>query len=130
MGAVISLRGPDGEGTWSDEAAAVVLSHRRLAILDLSETGSQPMVSDDGQVVLTYNGEIYNYRELRAELEANGHRFRGQSDSEVLLRLFIEAGESLLQKLNGIFAFAIWDARKRMLFMARDALGVKPLYYI
>ena len=129
LSAALEHRGPDGAGVWIDEAAGVVLVHRRLAIIDLSSAGHQPMASDDGRVVLTYNGEIYNFRELRAELEAKGHRFRSQSDTEVLLRLYLEEGEDLLPKLNGIFAFAIWDSRAQKLFLARDGMGVKPLYY-
>ena len=122
-------RGPDGDGTWFDVGNSLGLAHRRLAILDLSPNGSQPMSSADGAVTLTFNGEIYNFRELRAELEQQGHRFRGQSDTEVLLELYLEEGEALLRRLNGIFAFALWDKRSSSLFIARDAFGVKPLYY-
>ncbi len=125
----IAHRGPDGHGVWSDRAAGIGLAHRRLSILDLSPTGAQPMLSDDGMVSLTFNGEIYNFRELRAELETKGHRFRGPSDTEVLLRLYQVHGEEMLTKLNGIFAFGLWDARQQSLFVARDALGVKPFYY-
>jgi asparagine synthase (glutamine-hydrolysing) len=122
-------RGPDGDGLWFDSACSVGLAHRRLAIIDLSPAGAQPMTSADGAVVLTYNGEIYNYRELRAELETHGHHFRGHSDTEVLLELYLAEGEAALARLNGIFAFALWDSRHESLFIARDALGVKPLYY-
>ena len=122
-------RGPDADGIWFDEGAGIGIAHRRLSILDVSPTGAQPMVSDDGAVVLVFNGEIYNFRELRAELETSGHRFRGHSDTEVLLHLYLAHGEAMLDRLNGIFAFALWDKRNQSLFVARDALGVKPLYY-
>lgn len=124
-----SHRGPDADGVWFDSGAGIGLAHRRLSILDLSNAGAQPMASEDGAVVLILNGEIYNFRELRTELEANGHRFRGHSDTEVLLQLYLAQGESLLTRLNGIFAFALWDKRSQSLFLARDALGVKPLYF-
>ncbi|MHB1543528.1 MAG: asparagine synthase (glutamine-hydrolyzing) [Gammaproteobacteria bacterium] len=119
-------RGPDGQGEYAD--GPIWLGHTRLAIIDLSPSGHQPMLSDDGQVVLVYNGEIYNYRELRAELEAEGIHFRGTSDSEVLLRLYLARGLELLPALNGIFAFALYDRRSGDLFLARDEMGVKPLY--
>jgi len=122
-------RGPDADGTWFDSGAGIGLVHRRLSILHLSSAGAQPMVSDDGSVVLVFNGEIDNFRELRAELEAGGHHFRGHSDTEVLLHLYLAHGEQMLGRLNGIFAFALWDKRDQSLFVARDALGVKPLYY-
>jgi len=125
----LAHRGPDGEGVWFDEAAGAGLAHRRLSIIDLSPAGAQPMASDDGAVVLVFNGEIYNFRALRAELEAAGQRFRGHSDTEVLLRLYLAEGERMLERLDGIFAFALWDGRRRALLLARDGLGVKPLYY-
>ncbi|MSR69382.1 MAG: asparagine synthase (glutamine-hydrolyzing) [Phycisphaerales bacterium] len=125
----IAHRGPDDSGTFFDEAAGVALGHRRLSILDLSPLGHQPMSTSDGGVTLVFNGEIYNFQELRAELEAKGHSFRGHSDTEVLLALYLEQGEAMLPRLNGIFAFAIWDARNQSMFVARDALGVKPLYF-
>jgi len=124
-----SHRGPDADGIWFDSGAGIGLAHRRLSILDLSSAGAQPMVSDDSSVVLVFNGEIYNFRELRAELEAGGHRFHGHSDTEVLLHLYLAHGEKMLERLNGIFAFALWDKGGQSLFVARDALGVKPLYY-
>lgn len=125
----LAHRGPDDEGVWVDEEARVGLGHRRLAILDLSPAGHQPMWDPGEQVAIVYNGEIYNFRELREELCANGYCFRSRSDTEVLLNLYLAEGERMLTRLNGIFAFALWDARTRTLFVARDALGVKPLYY-
>jgi asparagine synthase (glutamine-hydrolysing) len=124
-----SHRGPDAEGVWIDSKARVGFGHTRLSIIDLTPTGSQPMSTQDGSVVLIFNGEIYNFRELRGELERKGHHFRGNSDSEVLLQLYVAEGESMLRRLNGIFALAIWDGRKQSLLIARDALGVKPLYF-
>ncbi len=123
----IAHRGPDGEGFYSDGAAG--LGHRRLAIIDLTPAGRQPMVTPDGRYALSYNGEIYNFRELRAELEALGHRFHSRSDSEVLLHALAEWGREVLPRLNGMFAFALWDKRERRLLLARDRYGVKPLYY-
>jgi asparagine synthase (glutamine-hydrolysing) len=124
---VIAHRGPDGEGCWTDRA--VGLGHRRLAIIDLSPTGHQPMHSSDGRYVLTYNGELYNYRELRAELESLGYRFVSSGDTEVLLYALIAWGEKALTRFNGMYAFALWDAKERKLTLARDRYGVKPLYY-
>lgn len=126
---LLAHRGPDDSGIFTDPAANIGLGHRRLSILDLSPLGHQPMLSADGAVVLVFNGEIYNYRELRADLEAQGGTFRGHSDTEVLLNLYLAEGEAMLSRLNGIFAFALWDSRKQALLIARDALGVKPLYY-
>lgn len=125
----ISHRGPDDHGTYIDLNADVWLGHTRLSILDLSDSGHQPMLSEDGQVVLVFNGEIYNYHELKHELELEGVQFRGHSDTEVLLRLYLRDGEGMLTRLNGIFSFAIWDKRSSTLFVARDSLGVKPFYY-
>ncbi|MCG8345682.1 MAG: asparagine synthase (glutamine-hydrolyzing) [Chlorobiales bacterium] len=125
----IAHRGPDDSGMYADEQAGVGLGHVRLSILDVSSLGHQPMLSSDGRVVLVFNGEIYNFRELRSELEARGYRFRGHSDTEVLLNLYLEEGENLMARLNGIFGFAIWDNRTRSLLIVRDGLGVKPLYY-
>jgi len=122
-------RGPDDSGQFVDASAGIGLGHRRLSIIDLSPLGSQPMASDDGSVVLAFNGEIYNYRELRRKLEAKGIEFRGHSDTEVLLRLYLAEGEAMLTRLNGVFAFALWDARTEIMLLVRDALGVKPLYY-
>jgi asparagine synthase (glutamine-hydrolysing) len=125
----LSHRGPDDAGIFENANSGVGLGHRRLSIVDLSPLGHQPMYSADGKVVLVFNGEIYNFRELRAELVANGHSFLGHSDTEVLLNLYLAEGEAMLSRLNGIFAFAIWDGRNQALLIARDALGVKPLYY-
>lgn len=131
----LSHRGPDDSGVFEDQVHGVGLVHTRLSILDLSPYGHQPMLSDDGRVVLVFNGEIYNFRELRVELEAQGHRFCGHSDTEVLLHLYLAQRETaggvskMLRQLNGIFAFALWDADRETLLLARDALGVKPLYY-
>lgn len=119
-------RGPDEGGIYVD--GNVGLAHRRLSIIDVS-SGHQPMRSDDAKITLVFNGEIYNYRQLRRDLEERGHTFSTNSDTEVLLRQYIQDGESCVDKFNGMFAFAIWDAAKRQLFMARDRIGIKPLYY-
>ncbi|MGH9890497.1 MAG: asparagine synthetase B family protein, partial [bacterium] len=119
-------RGPDEEGFHIDGFAA--LGHRRLSIIDLS-TGQQPMSALDGRVQIVFNGEIYNFPALRAELEAKGHRFRSHCDTEVILHGYLEWGEQCVEKLNGMFAFALWDARDRRLVLARDRVGKKPLYY-
>jgi asparagine synthase (glutamine-hydrolysing) len=124
----IAHRGPDDSGVYVSEAAGVGLGHARLSILDLSPLGHQPMAGADGAVMLVFNGEIYNFRELRADLVARGVAFRGHSDTEVLLNLYLAEGEAMLPRLNGIFAFALWDGRSQSLLVARDALGVKPLY--
>jgi asparagine synthase (glutamine-hydrolysing) len=124
--ASIAHRGPDDEGIHID--GPVGLGHRRLSIIDVSADGHQPMCNEDETVWLTYNGEIYNFRDLRRLLEARGHRFRSHTDSEVLVHGWEEWGESLVDRLNGIFAFAIWDGRTHELFLARDRFGVKPLY--
>ena len=129
MLAHMQRRGPDGSGEWYGLEGAIGLGHRRLAIIDLSENGAQPMASADGKVVVSFNGEIYNYRELRAELESQGRRFRSQSDTEVLLHLYQVHGRDMLANLRGMFAFAIWDETRRGLLLARDPFGIKPLYY-
>jgi asparagine synthase (glutamine-hydrolysing) len=123
----IAHRGPDGEGFYTD--SFVALGHRRLAIIDLSPAGHQPMMSADGQLVICYNGEIYNFQELRVELEARGYRFRSRSDSEVLLYALAEWKVQALDRLNGMFAFAAWDRHRQELILARDRYGIKPLYY-
>src|SRR5262245_4349534 len=123
----VAHRGPDGEGHYAD--GPVGLGHRRLAIIDLSPGGRQPMATEDGRFVLTYNGEVYNFRELRIELEALGHRFRPRSDSQAVLRALVEWGRAALRRFNGMFAFALWDRREQTLLLARDRFGIKPLYW-
>ncbi|PVY70823.1 asparagine synthase (glutamine-hydrolysing) [Tamilnaduibacter salinus] len=128
----ISSRGPDDSGVWLDGCTSLALAHRRLAILDLSPAGHQPMVSPCGRYTLVYNGEIYNHQDLRAQLEAEGgaSEWRGHSDTETLLVALLHWGvESTLTRLNGMFAFGFWDTRERQLFLARDRMGEKPLYY-
>lgn len=127
MGQAIYHRGPDAGGTYLDEH--VGLCHRRLSILDLTEAGSQPMYSADGNLVIVFNGEIYNFLDIRAELEAEGVTFKSHSDTEVILALYAKEGVKCLDKLNGMFAFALWDKTTQQLFIARDRLGKKPLYY-
>ena len=126
---ILSHRGPDGKGIYVNEHAGIGLAHTRLSILDLTKSGAQPMASLDGRIVIIFNGEIYNFKELRKTLESDGFRFRSRSDTEVLLNLYIKEKTDMLSKLNGIFAFAIWDEKNRHLFIARDNFGVKPLYY-
>ncbi|MFQ5960361.1 MAG: asparagine synthase (glutamine-hydrolyzing), partial [Candidatus Methylomirabilales bacterium] len=123
---VLKHRGPDDMG--SHEESGVGIGMTRLAIIDLAG-GRQPMTNEDGSLWIVFNGEIYNYRELRRDLEAKGHRFRSQSDTEVILHLFEEEGERCVDHLRGMFAFVIWDTRRRRLFLARDRMGKKPLYY-
>lgn len=129
MTASLRHRGPDGEGCWLDRHAGIALGHRRLAIVDLTEAGRQPMVSESGRFVITFNGEIYNHALLRQELERQGQRFRGSSDTEVLLAMVERWGlENALQRSNGMFAIGLWDGRTRTLHLARDRMGKKPLY--
>src|SRR5213595_1657535 len=125
--ALLAHRGPDGCGCHCDERCELV--HRRLALIDLSPTGRQPMPNEDGSVYVVYNGEIYNHQALRRELQGRGHCFRGTSDTEVLVHLYEERGEDLVARLRGIFAFAIYDSRRRRLVLGRDRYGVKPLFY-
>lgn len=127
MGEAMIHRGPDGNGNFLSEG--VGLTSRRLAILDLSANGQMPMTSTDGRYTIVHNGEVYNFRELRKELESKGDYFRSETDTEVVLNLYRRSGPSMLQDLNGMFAFAIWDRQEKSLFIARDRLGVKPLYY-
>ena len=123
----IAHRGPDGEGHWIENNVGI--GHRRLAIIDLTSSGHQPMISADQRYVLTYNGEIYNFRELRKELEALGHHFRSLTDSEVVLNALAQWGTSALLRFNGMFALGLWDRKERSLLLARDRYGIKPLYY-
>jgi asparagine synthase (glutamine-hydrolysing) len=123
----LTHRGPDDEGIW--QKGSVGLAHRRLSIIDLSPLGKQPMISASGRFVIVFNGEIYNYKELKTELEKSGVTFRSGSDTEVLLQLFERKGKDMLRDLRGMFAFAIWDQEKKSLFFARDPLGQKPFYY-
>jgi asparagine synthase (glutamine-hydrolysing) len=122
-------RGPDGAGLWLSGDERIGLGHRRLAIIDLTESGAQPMRSADQRFTVTFNGEIYNYRVLRRELEEKGYVFRSESDTEVLLHLYADRGAEMVHLLRGMFAFAIWDDARRELFLARDPYGIKPLYY-
>ena len=151
MNDLVAHRGPDGEGfllasgdwhrlrysfqrragddTIEDSPVRVGLGHRRLAILDLSDRGLQPMSTPDGRTWVVFNGEIYNHRELRSLLESEGHRFATRTDTEVLLKAYVEWGEDCVDRLDGMFAFAIWDDANARLFCARDRLGIKPFYY-
>ena len=122
-------RGPDDAGTYVRPDERIALGHRRLSIIDLSHAGHQPMSNEDGTVWITYNGEVYNHAELRAELEGRGHRFRSATDTEAIVHLYEEEGAACVERLQGMFAFAVWDSRRRTLLLARDRLGVKPLYY-
>jgi asparagine synthase (glutamine-hydrolysing) len=123
----IAHRGPDGEGHWVN--GSVAIGHRRLSIIDLSPAGHQPMITPDGRHVLSYNGEIYNFKELRVQLEADGAQFRSDTDSEVVLHALARWGVDALNRLNGMFAFALWDTWEKSLLLARDRYGIKPLYY-
>src|SRR5205085_1325229 len=123
---VLRHRGPDGEGLWID--GPVGLGHRRLSIIDVAG-GAQPMSNEDGSVWITYNGEVYNHAELRPGLEARGHVYRSRSDTETILHLYEDEGERCVERLRGMFAFAIWDRTRGRLLLARDRLGIKPLYY-
>jgi asparagine synthase (glutamine-hydrolysing) len=123
----LAHRGPDSRGVYLD--GPVGLGHRRLAIIDLSAAGHQPMANETGDVLLTYNGELYNFQPLRTELLARGHRFHSQTDTEVVVHAYEEWGEACVQRFNGMFAFAIWDRPRRRLFLARDRYGIKPLYW-
>src|SRR5947199_7685080 len=122
-------RGPDGAGLWMSADERTGLAHRRLAIIDLSDAGAQPMATADARLHITFNGEIYNYRELRRELEARGYRFQSNFDTEVLLHLYADRGADMVHAVRGMYAFAIWDEREKDLFLARDPFGIKPLYY-
>jgi asparagine synthase (glutamine-hydrolysing) len=124
----MASRGPDGAGLWAPDDGSIVLGHRRLAIIDLSETGAQPMHYGGGRFHLVFNGEIYNYKELREALSREGVRFTSTSDSEVVLALYAREGDAMLRRLRGMFALAIWDSKDRRLLLARDPYGIKPLY--
>ena len=127
MTKVIAHRGPDQDGAWSD--GTVTLGHRRLSIQDLSEAGRQPMQNDDGSVTVVFNGEIYNFGELREELEKLGHKFRSHCDTEVIVRGYEQWGLDVVNRFIGMFAFALWDAKRQRLWLVRDRIGIKPLYY-
>jgi asparagine synthase (glutamine-hydrolysing) len=127
MSATVAHRGPDGDGLWVE--GPVGLGHRRLAIIDLSPSGHQPMSNETSDVLVTYNGEIYNFQTIRVELEAHGHHFHSKSDTEVIVHAYEEWGDSFVEHFNGHFAFALWDRRTRRLICARDRFGVKPFYY-
>lgn len=129
MSARIAHRGPDDADLWWNAAQQIGFAHRRLAIIDLSAAGRQPMWAVTRQAVIVYNGELYNYRELARDLRRDGFAFHSATDTEVILNLYLRDGEGCLERLNGIFAFALWDVRKRHLLLARDGVGVKPLYY-
>ncbi len=130
----IEHRGRDDQGVWTSapidaDRRRVCFGHRRLSIIDTSSAGHQPMLSHDGRFVVILNGEIYNYRELRDQLRSKGHQFRTQTDTEVLLAAWSEWGVACLNCLNGMFAFALWDDKERALYLVRDHVGIKPLYY-
>lgn len=125
----MAARGPDGAGLWTSPDGRVGLAHRRLSLLDVSEAGAQPMANEDGSLQIVFNGEIYNYRELRRSLETKGFRFRSGTDTEVLLHLYADQGPQMMHAPRGMYAFVIWDERNKRVFAARDPLGIKPLYY-
>ncbi len=127
--AALALRGPDDRGRFEDPAAGVALGHTRLSVIDLTAAGHQPMASDDGRVHIVYNGEVYNFKEIRRRLEQRGHSFRSATDTEVILKAYLEWGTRCLQRFVGMFALAVWDGPRRRLLIARDRLGIKPLYY-
>src|SRR5688572_7739388 len=127
MTVALRHRGPDGEGDFFD--GEVGLGHRRLSIIDVAG-GAQPIDNEDGRLQIVFNGEIYNFVELRAELEAFGHRFKTRSDTEVIVHAYEQWGRDCVTRFNGMFAFAIWDSSRREVFLARDHLGIKPLYYV
>src|SRR3972149_8142937 len=122
-------RGPDSSGVWYSNDRRVLLGHRRLSIIDLSEKAAQPMVINNGSLVLSFNGEIYNYIALRKQLEIKGYQFNSDSDTEVILHLYADQGIQMLNQLRGMFALAIWDANKQSMLLARDPFGIKPLNY-
>src|SRR5438132_1686302 len=123
---VLRHRGPDGQGLWTE--GPVGLAHRRLSIVDIAG-GAQPMTTGDESTWIVYNGEIYNHPQLKPQLEARGYRYRTHSDTETILHIYMDAGEGCVEHLRGMFAFALWDRKRRRLLLARDRLGIKPLYY-
>lgn len=125
----LAHRGPDDAGTWISESSRVALAHRRLSIIDLTHAGSQPMASEDGALIVVFNGEIYNFQELRLSLQQKGYRFKSNSDTEVILHAYKEWGTGALEKFNGMFAFALFDKKRDQIFIARDRFGEKPIYY-
>ncbi|MGH8442133.1 MAG: asparagine synthetase B family protein, partial [Nevskiaceae bacterium] len=125
----MAARGPDGAADWLGAGGRVGLGHRRLAIIDLSPEAAGPMASADGTLAISFNGEIYNYRELRAGLEKHGVRFRTQSDTEVVLEMYRRHGTAMFERLRGMYAFVLWDSHEERLLLARDPYGIKPLYY-
>jgi asparagine synthase (glutamine-hydrolysing) len=127
---LLEHRGPDDAGSWRSPSGRVALGHRRLSIVDLSPAGRNPMPNEDGSLWITYNGEVYNHRALREELERKGHVYRSRTDTETILHLYEEEGPACVERLQGMFAFAIWDEGRAELFLARDRLGIKPLYYV
>ena len=130
MSNAISSRGPDASGIWYDSNQRIAFAHRRLSILDLSSAGSQPMISRDGRYVITYNGEIYNFKELKKLLETDGVNFVSYTDTEVLLELISQRGiDAALSLVEGMFAFAVWDKQRSQLTLARDKFGQKPLFF-
>src|SRR5665213_2283547 len=130
MADAIARRGPDGWGVWADPDAGLALAHRRLAVIDVTPTGAQPMISADGRWVITYNGEVYNATDMARAPELSGVNFRGTSDTEVILESVARRGlERTLSDLNGMYAFALWDRTTRTLHLVRDRLGIKPLFY-
>jgi asparagine synthase (glutamine-hydrolysing) len=130
MVSILRHRGPDFQKIWVNGKKTVGLGQSRLAILDTSESGNAPMLSPDGRVAITYNGEVYNFRRIREELEAKGHRFRSQSDTEVILKAYLQWGIECVKRFVGMFAIAIWDEDRQTLYLLRDRLGIKPLYYL
>ena len=126
MADAVAHRGPDADGYYVGDG--IGLAHRRLSIVDIA-SGQQPLSNEDGTVWVAFNGEIYNFADLRVELEGHGHRFRTHSDTEVIVHGYEQWGEACVQRFRGMFAFAIWDARARRLLLARDRVGIKPLYY-
>ena len=129
MSDVIHYRGPDGDGIWIDESSSVGFVHRRLAIIDLNDTGKQPMMYDKGRYVVTYNGEIYNYKEIKEDLIKVGYQFTSTSDTEVLLALYDQKKAKCLDDLDGMFSFSIYDNVLKTMFCARDRFGEKPFHY-